>query len=168
MGDSVGVMSSCLCKKVEGAVFPLWTVLLKDGIEDTVHALDIDETNHRTSTAADLHEAALDGVGGAELPPEVAREVEEAEQLRQVPLQPTHHRRVDRLPLPPESREGFLGLPSVVGLIDGLGSGLHLVVVPLPHLLQDVPHLVYPAALMPNARVDGLDRGRQARAAIGH
>src|SRR3990172_2435848 len=103
-------MSSRLCKKPEGAVFPLGTVLLKDGIEDPIHALDIDETNHGTGAAADLHEAALDGVGGAELPPEVAGEVKEGQQFRQVPLQPTDHRRIDRLPLPPESLEGFLGL----------------------------------------------------------
>ena len=71
--------SSRLCKQVEGAVFPLWTVLLKDGIENPIYALDVHETNHRTGATADLDEAALDGVGGAELPPEVAREVIEGE-----------------------------------------------------------------------------------------
>ena len=161
-------MSSRLCKQLEGAVFPLRTVLLKDRIEDAVHALDIDETNHGTGPTANLHEAALDGVGGAELPPEVAREVKEGEQFREVLLQAAHHRRIDRLPLPPESREGVLSLPPVAGQVEGLGPGLDRVVIPLPHSLQDVPHLVHPAALMLNARVDGLDRGGQTRAAIGH
>ena len=63
-------MSSCLCKQLEGAVFPLRTVLLKDRIENPVHALHVDETNHGTGAAANLHEAALDGVGGAQLAPQ--------------------------------------------------------------------------------------------------
>jgi len=43
-----GVMSSRLCKKLEGAIFPLWVHPVKDGKHDAVHALEVDEADHRT------------------------------------------------------------------------------------------------------------------------
>ncbi|MBI2815812.1 MAG: hypothetical protein HYX72_02615 [Acidobacteria bacterium] len=33
------VMSSCLCKKPEGAIFPLWVVAIEDGIDDSIYTL---------------------------------------------------------------------------------------------------------------------------------
>ena len=77
-------MSSCLCKSVEGAVSPLWVHAVKDREHDSVHALHIDEANHGSGAAPDLDEAPLDHVGGAQLPPQVSGELEEAEQFRQV------------------------------------------------------------------------------------
>ena len=44
---------------------------------------------------------------------------------------------------------------------------LHLVVVALPHFLQNVAHLVHPAALMPHSRIDRPNRRRQAGTAVG-
>src|ERR1039457_7226268 len=41
------------------------------------------------------------------------------------------------------------------------------VIIALPYLLQDVAHLVYPAALMQRPRIDRLDRCCQSRTAIG-
>jgi hypothetical protein len=35
-------MPSCLCKKFEGAVFPLPVKTMKDGKNDAVHAFNID------------------------------------------------------------------------------------------------------------------------------
>ena len=40
------VMSSRLCKNPEGAVFPIQVKTLEDGIDDSIHALYIDETDH--------------------------------------------------------------------------------------------------------------------------
>ena len=77
-------MSSCLCKKVEGAVFPLWVVAVKDQINDPIYAPDIDETDHGSSAATHLDEAALDVIGGPQLSPQVPGELKEREQLRQV------------------------------------------------------------------------------------
>ena len=74
-------MSSCLCKKLEGAVFPLWLQAAKDGMNDPVHALQVDEADQGPGSSAHLHEAALDDIGGPQLPPQVAGELEEAEQL---------------------------------------------------------------------------------------
>src|SRR3990172_4902648 len=53
------------------------------------------------------------------------------------------------------------------GAIDGLGVGLDRVVVALPHLLQDVAHLVDPAALVGDSRIDGLQGGGQASTTVG-
>ena len=69
-------MSSCLCESVEGAIFPLWVHAVKDREDDSIHALHVDEANHGPRSPADLHEAALDDVGGAQLPPQVSRELE--------------------------------------------------------------------------------------------
>ena len=47
--------SSCLCKNSEGAGFPFQVEALEDGVNDTIHALDVHKANHgrvrrRTST----------------------------------------------------------------------------------------------------------------------
>jgi hypothetical protein len=39
-------MSSCLCKKVEGAIFPFQVESLEDGVNDAVHAFYVDEADH--------------------------------------------------------------------------------------------------------------------------
>jgi hypothetical protein len=52
-------MSSCLCKKLEGAVFPFQVEALENGIDDPIHALDVDEADHGAGSAPDFHEAAL-------------------------------------------------------------------------------------------------------------
>lgn len=59
------------------------------------------------------------------------------------------------------------GLAAALGKVDGLGIGFHRVVVALAHLVEDVAHLVHPAALVSHARIDGLNGGRQSGAAIG-
>src|SRR5438034_11376752 len=84
-----GVTSSCLCKKPEGAVFPFGLLVhsVEDGIDNPIHAADIDEADHGPRAASYLDEATLDDVGGAELRPKVTGEVEEGEQLGQVLLQ---------------------------------------------------------------------------------
>src|SRR3989304_433697 len=71
------VMSSCLCKQLEGAVFPLWIHPVKDREYDAIHALEVDKANHRSSAAPNLHETALDDVGGAQFSPQMSRELEE-------------------------------------------------------------------------------------------
>jgi len=65
------VMSSGLCKKLEGAVFPFQVESLEDGIDDAVHAGHVDETHHGPGSSANLHEAAFDDVGGTHLLPQV-------------------------------------------------------------------------------------------------
>src|SRR3990170_3199008 len=90
------VMSSCLCKQLEGAVFPLWIHPVKDREYDAIHTLHVDKANHRSSAATNLHETALDDVGGAQLSPQMSRELEERQQLRQVSLQLPHHPRPQR------------------------------------------------------------------------
>src|SRR5579864_734041 len=85
------VMSSGLCKKVEGAVFPFQVESLEDGVDDAVDALHVDEADHGPSSAANFHEAAFDDIGGAHLLPQVAGQGEEREQFRQVALQAPEH-----------------------------------------------------------------------------
>ena len=141
-------MSSCLCNGVAGGVFPWWVHAVEDPEHDAVYAPNVDAANHRPGAPADLHEAALNDVGGAQLAPQVPGEVEEAEQLRQVFLPLEHDRAIGLPPVGLELLEGALRLPQALGAIDGLGLRLRRVVVALPHLLQDVAHLVHPAALL--------------------
>ena len=81
------VMSSSLCKKVEGAVFPFQVESLEDGVDDAVHALHVDEADHGPGSAAYFHETAFDDVGGAHLLPQVPGQGEERQQFRQIALQ---------------------------------------------------------------------------------
>src|ERR1700740_1479799 len=76
------VMSSCLCKKLEGAVFPFQVKSLKDGVDDPVHAFHVDEADHGPGAAPDFHEAALDDVGGAQALPQVLGKAIKGQQLR--------------------------------------------------------------------------------------
>src|SRR5690348_312636 len=64
------VTSSSLCKKGEGAILPLLVKVVKDGINNSLDAGNIDEQHHRPGAAPDLDEAALDGIGGAQLAPQ--------------------------------------------------------------------------------------------------
>ena len=59
------VTSSCLCKYAEGAGFTFQVEALEDGIDDAVHAFNVDKANHGTSPATHLDETALDDIGGA-------------------------------------------------------------------------------------------------------
>ena len=65
------VMSSCLCKGPEGAAAPPVVEAVEDGVDDSFHAVDVHKTSYRPSAAPDLHEPALDGIGGAWLAPQV-------------------------------------------------------------------------------------------------
>jgi hypothetical protein len=60
-------MSSGLCKKLEGAVFPFQVESLEDGVNDAVHAGDIDEADDGPSSSANFHETKFDDVAGAHL-----------------------------------------------------------------------------------------------------
>src|ERR1700733_2640187 len=66
------VTSSCLCKYREGAGFPFQVESLEDGVDDAVDALYIHKANHGAGSSAHFDEAALNHVGGAQFPPQVA------------------------------------------------------------------------------------------------
>src|ERR1019366_2485527 len=59
----------------------------------------------------------------------------EREQLGQVLLQPPDHGGVGSAPARAEGAKGGSGLRPAIGQIDGLGSGLHFVVIALARLL---------------------------------
>src|SRR5437660_3256186 len=71
------VMSSSLCKKLEGAVFPFQVESLEDGVDDAVHALHVDEADHGPGSSAYFHETAFNDIGGAHLLPQVPGQGEE-------------------------------------------------------------------------------------------
>src|ERR1700730_16675977 len=93
---SFEVTSSCLCKKAEGVAqqllhglqvepvpvlhglqvqpAPVLVESVKDGIKDSLHALQVGEQDHGPGAPADFDEATLDGVGGAQLAPKRLRE----------------------------------------------------------------------------------------------
>ena len=157
------VMSSCLCKKAEGAGFPFEVESVEDRIDDSVHARYVDKAHHGPGAASHFDKAALDDVGGAQLSPQMAGQAEEAQQLRQIALQLPHHGRVCFAPAFAEAAKFGLGLAAAVGQVDPLRVLFHFVIVPLANLLQDVAHLVYPATLVRGARIDGLDGRSQSR-----
>jgi hypothetical protein len=95
----------------------------------------VHKANHGAGAAADFDKAALDHVGGAQFAPQVAGERKERQQLGQVLLQPPHHRRVSSAPAGTKGAKRCFGLPPNFGQIDGLGSGLHFVLIPLPCFL---------------------------------
>jgi len=49
-----GVMSSCLCKNPEGAIFPFQVEALDDGVDDSIHTLHFHEADHGPSAAPNL------------------------------------------------------------------------------------------------------------------
>src|SRR5439155_8865531 len=115
-------MSSGLCKKLEGAVFPFQVESLEDGVDDAVNAGDVDEANHGPGSSSNFDEAAFDDVSGAHLLPQMAGQGEEREQFRQIMVQAPHHGPVLPQPACAEAAAGSLRLGPVVGLVAGLRS----------------------------------------------
>lgn len=107
--------SSCLCKNTEGAGFPFQAEALEDGLNDAVHAMHVDKAHHGTSAAAHLHKAALDDIGGAQLPPYLSGNAEESQQLRQIGLQLAHDVGIVLAPPPGERVSRGLGRRSAGG-----------------------------------------------------
>src|SRR5215472_1239667 len=94
------------------------------------------------------------------------REAEEGEQLWQIAFQSPDYGAIQALPATAEISKSGFRLATTGGAIDGLGILLDRIMIALPYLLQNVPHLVYPTALMAHAGIDGADRSRQAGAAV--
>jgi hypothetical protein len=65
VAKKVRVMSSCLCKRLEAAIFPFQVESLENGVNDSIHALHVHKANHGQGAAPDFHEAALNDVGGS-------------------------------------------------------------------------------------------------------
>src|SRR5580704_13414738 len=63
-------------------------------------------------------------------------------------------------PMEPEALEGPSCRSDILGQVDLLRFGFDLPFISPFHLLQKVPHLVHPAALVPHPRIDRLDRPR--------
>jgi len=160
-------MSIRLCKYAEGAGFPLQIESLEDGVDDSVHGLHVDEADHGPGFSPDFDETAFDDVGGAQLAPQVLGESEEGQQLGQVAFQLLDHGGIFAAPAPTEGARGGHGLAAAIGQVDSLRIGLDRIVVALAHLLQDVAHLVYPAALVRGPRINGLDGCSQSGATVG-
>ena len=91
--------SSCLCKKSEGAVFPLLVEAMEDGVGDTLDAELVDEADHGPRSAANFHEAAFDDVGGAQFAPQVLRHLKEAKQVGQILFEFAHQGGISFLPV---------------------------------------------------------------------
>src|SRR5713226_131586 len=77
-------MSSCLCKKVEGAVFPLLVEAMDNGLDDAFDAQLVDKAHHRARSAAYFDEAAFDDIGGAQFAPQGLRKLKEGKQVGQI------------------------------------------------------------------------------------
>ncbi len=111
------VMSSCLCKYGEGASFPLQVESLEDGVDDAVHALDIDKAHHRPGSPSNFYETAFDHIRRPQLAPQVPGEGEEGKQLGQIALQPPHHAAVVWSPAGAEATKRGFGLPATLGQV---------------------------------------------------
>ena len=49
-------MSSCLCKKLEGAVLPFQVEPLGDGVDDAIYAFNVHKAEHGAGAATHLDE----------------------------------------------------------------------------------------------------------------
>ena len=58
-------------------VFPVLVEPTENRIDDSIHALDIGEHDHGPGSPALFNKAALDGIGGSQRPPQLAREIKE-------------------------------------------------------------------------------------------
>jgi len=117
-----GVMSSCLSKKAEGAVPPLFVAAVEDRENDAVAAGGTDEADHGSGATPHFHKAPCSDIGGAQPAPQVPRELDEGEQFRQVLPQLPYHGGVDGLPVQPEpGRENPMGSE---GACQDLGDGV--------------------------------------------
>src|SRR6478672_12248055 len=162
------VMSSRLCKKLEGAVFPVEVEALEDRVNNSIHALYVDEADHGPGSPPHFHKAAFDDVGGPQLTPQMLGKVEKTQQFRQVTLQLANHGGIGLPPSRGKTAAGRLCFFAAARQIDGLSVTLDLVIVGFTYLLQNIAHLVYPAALMQRPRIDRRNSCRQTRTAIGH
>jgi hypothetical protein len=140
--------SSRLCKYAEGAVFPFQVESLEDGVDDSVHGFDVDEADHGACSLPDFDETAFDDVGSTQLAPQVFGETEESQQFGQIAFHLPHHAGVERTLAAAKGAGSSLRWTKSIGEIDGLSTGLDGVVVVLADLVEDVAHLVHPAALM--------------------
>lgn len=109
---------------------------MKDQVDDPVDAGHIDEAHHRPGTPAELDEHPLDHIGRPQLPPQVFRKTEEAQQSRQVSLELFDEGRIVGPPLLLKALEGILRRRTVRRQIDGSGVGLQLVVLTASSLLH--------------------------------
>ena len=111
------VMSSCLCKKSEGAVFPFRILIeaIEDGIDDAVDAGHVDEANHGSGAAAtSTKQRSMTFVlrGFRQRCLGKSKKVSS----RANPFQLFHHRRVDFPPASAEATKRLLGLTEVGGV----------------------------------------------------
>lgn len=132
---------------------------MEDRINNSIHALHIDKADHGPGSSSHFDKTAFNDVGGAKFPPQVSGEAEEGQQVWQIISQPIGHSWVSCAPAAMEAAKRGFGLRSTLGSVNGLGIGLHLLIVALAHFFQNVTHLVHPAALMQDTRIYGLDRG---------
>lgn len=118
-------MSRCLCKLAKGVLTPCQVKPVKDGENNPFHALHVYKTHHRPGSPQDLDKAAFDRIRRPQLPPELARTLEEGESFRQIPEEPLHELGVGRSP---SAGEGLR-----------LGIGLDRSVIPSPGFAQQIP-----------------------------
>ena len=64
------------CTGCKYSPHPLLVESVKGGIEDSLHALQVGEQDHGAGAPTNFDEAALNGVGGAQLAPQGLREIE--------------------------------------------------------------------------------------------
>ncbi len=125
-----------------------------------------EQTMGRVRRRTSTKQRSMD-VGGAQLAPEMFWKREEGQQFGQIALQLLDHGGILASPTTAEGSRRSLCLAAALGQIDSLCIGLDGIVVALADLLQNVAHLVYPAALMRGAGIDGLNGRGQAGASIG-
>jgi len=75
----MSVMSSRLCKNLEGAIFPFQVKSLEDGINDAIHTSHIHETNHWPGPPTYFDKTTLNDVGGAQFTPQMLGQGKERE-----------------------------------------------------------------------------------------
>ena len=158
---SLPVTSKVLCQTEKGRDSLHFVFVGEDGEEDTVHRGSILKDAHGAGSAADLAEAAFDGVGGSHrLACGEGLVAKASEKLVEIVAQAGDGGGVGFAPALGEAAGGRARFRRRVGVHDGVQVGLDGRLVDLFDLVEDVADLVRPAALDRDLVVD---HGRAAR-----
>ncbi len=135
---------------------PLLVESVKDGIEDSLDAVNVSEEDDGSGATANFDEATLDGVGGAQLAPERLGEIEEGKQFGQIALQTPDQAGIKSSANESGSARRRGGPGWSGGEIDALGIAFDRGVIAAAHGVAEVAHLCTQQRWW-RARIDGLD-----------